>query len=277
MQHKFYRFSARIACLQLSLVAFVVLTVSGCGIQTYESRLGETVKYFEFREKVDSALVPEANKWNEFGIQFRPPQEFQMMPAPPPRETDDDGNPIGPVPRDDRQPNFFRTRVVLPGLLGGWRGVLPVDGNPNPNAPCYIYIMGNYQLWLDNEKDNSIDPMAIFQDFVDATATELGARMPEADDSGWQDVRIPPGISYMVKKNFQTITYQGRANGRDAEIRVLFHEPPESDIRVIVMFVVPAGLDRPGKLDEALDYALQTMVISPNKPTNRGGASAGGF
>ena len=267
--------------LTLLCLGLCALSVIGCGYQTYETRLGETVKYFEFRDKVNRALVPESGSFNEFGINFRAPRTFQLMPAPPPRETDEEGNPIGPVPRDNRQPNFFQSRVVLPEILGAWRGVLPVNGVENPNNASYIYIMGNYNLHLANELDNNVDPLGLIESFANSLRRELGMQPPggdEGESNGWGTEKIPLADSYVLKKLFETQKFQGRANGQDAEFQCYLHEPPDSDIQVVIMFVIPANLDRPGQLAEALDYSLQTMTISPAKPSNRtGGAPAAGF
>jgi len=267
--------------VQFICLALYALVALGCGANTYESRLGETVKLFEFKDKVNRALIPESGAFNDFGINFRAPRVFQLMPAPPARETDDEGNPIGPVPRDNRQPNFFRTRVVLPEILGAWRATLPVDGVENPNNASYIYLLGNYNLHLASELDNNVDSMGLFESFANSLRTELGAQPPggdEGDSNGWGTEKIPLADSYVAKKLFQAQKFQGRSNGQDAEFHCYLHEPPESDIQVVLMFVIPTNLDRPGQLLEALDYSLQTMTVSSAKPSKRSsGAPAAGF
>jgi len=237
----------------------------GCGAETYERRLEETRKYFEYLQNVNQALTPAP--WTEFGIELRVPKQFELIP-PPSGATDAQGHPQ-PVPpgSDPRQPRFLN--LELPGLLAAWRATVPVDTESGTrDLPAYLYLCSNHFLWLQKENDPDVDPLSFDVDFGRRLAPLVGVSPPTADyDWQWTEERIPKPGSYVPSKLFDTITFEVTIRGVKYDLSLFRHQA--QDIHVILMYLVPQDVAPQVRLSRAIEYSLHTLMVSSEVPTTK--------
>ncbi len=259
-----------------SRIAFVVLCVLvggvvGCGYQTYESRMGQTVQYFQYLERVDAAL--EKQVWNETGIKLRAPKPFRLIPPPTVEVVGDSGNvavaePEPTTPADDpRQPKYIDG--FLPGLVGAWDADLPCDtGNEKDDLVLragYFYVLSNYQLWLDFELDQTLEPDGFHASFSQLLSNAL--QVEPIQDEEWVEDRIPSGIGYVAKKNFQSIILEQQIDNVVYDFTV--YRYVSGDIQVVLLFVLPQGVDPREKMADRIKLCLEQLTVSGEKPTNK--------
>ena len=170
--------------LHLTILSCLAAVVAGCGSQTYEERLAESQKYFEYRQTVDSILEKQWWQAGEFGLQFRPPKGFVEIPGP---MTDEDP--------DTRQPNFL-TRP-LPGLIGAWEATVPVDmeGSDIHEQRAWIFICTNHQDILAKYDDPLIEPEKFTERLIENIANLVRDKKVEGitdlrDESDKDGMRI---------------------------------------------------------------------------------------
>ena len=259
--------------------------LAGCGSRDYQGRLDETVKYFAYLEKVNAALSPQA--WTEAGIELRAPKQFQLIPPPEiPEATEENGVEIseGPPVNDERQPKYL-SGVQLPGMQGAWRATIPADSGEG-NLTAHIYVLSNYQRWLDVEDDATVEPLDFFDDFSQQIASGLQVAPPTEEDVwNWQEDWIPPKgkPSYVAKKNYETLTMSQQINNVMTDFIMYRYSPQnakgeDSGIQMLVLFVIPQGVDPRLRLPQAIGHCLEWLKVSPETPTKRkqqaGGAAA---
>ncbi|RMG42026.1 MAG: hypothetical protein D6725_00355 [Planctomycetota bacterium] len=255
------------------------LLSAGCWTETYNRRLEETRRYFEYLAEVNAAL--QSRHWQEFGIDFRPPKGFEELPAPVGPEAD----PETPFDRDvleaferrdPRQPRHWNPRGYLPGLVGAWRAVLPIDGQEDPRRPCELYILSNYRWWLAREFDAKIEPERFRERAIAALAHLLRIPPPESDkDWEWVDEKLPRGLGYKPKKLWTTITIETELAGRPTDVSIYRYEP--GAIQIVLVLAVPQGVDRVNRLYKAFEHALVWMKVDERVPRRRSQSRSIGF
>jgi hypothetical protein len=178
----------------LLFAACLAVLLGGCGWQTYESRLKDTVAYFEYIEKLDVNLQP---TWSRMGVDYRVPQPFREIPAPAVQE-DEEGNEIPPE-FDPRQPAFLEDE--LPGLIGAWQAEVDVRQQSEGKAPAYLYVLSNHSLWLDDDDD----AIEFHQQALDQIAHAFGTQFPSAES--WVREDIPPDAANVDYQRYATWTF----------------------------------------------------------------------
>ncbi|HID24369.1 MAG TPA: hypothetical protein EYP14_18495 [Planctomycetaceae bacterium] len=246
-------------------VLVLCAALMGCGAETYERRLEETRKYFEYLQNVNQALSPAP--WSEMGIELRVPKQFEMIP-PPTGATDPDGLPQPASPASDpRQPRFLE--VELPGLLGAWRATVPVDTDRETrDLPAFLYVCSNHFLWLQREKNPDVDPLSFDVEFGRRLAPVVGVSPPSSDyDWEWTEEKIPKPGSYAPSKLFDTITFEVVTKGVKYDLMLFRHHA--QDIHVILMYLVPEDIAPQVRLRRAIEYSLHSLKVSPEVPTSQ--------
>ena len=275
------------------VLAALCVLLSGCGAETYERRLEETRKYFAYLQNVNEALTQGA--WSESGIEFRVPKQFQVMDPPrkeeaegetPGEETPESGPGFRPgfnrgprfgtsesssTPPDPRQPAYLG--VELPGLLGAWQATFSVDSDDGASDRTgYLYVCGNHYLWLQKEDDPDVEPLKFFREFGTRLARVFGVSPPTVDyDWDWKREKLPPGQGYVASKAYESIIFEIQINGLTYDLMLFRHEA--RDIHVMIMYVVPQGVDPRLRLKNAIDYSLEYLEVSDRIPTKRPPAS----
>lgn len=254
------------AMTMLLLTAFV-----GCGTQAYEHRLQETARYYEYRQRVDTAL--QRNAWQQFGIEFRVPNGFQEIPGPV-----EEGEP------DIRQPNFLRQR--LPGLIGAWQGEVMVDipNREETSMPAWLFVCTNHNRFLDKQSDPTITPALLIEDLANALATDLRYEPDTAINPWqWEEVRSPQGTAYVPRKTYEWIVLDDERNIDGERVRLEFRliRYYVNEIQFCLLSVIPHGeiLDRRERVYTNIDLAMENLVVSgePPRPQSAVQSSGGGF
>lgn len=256
-----------------SLASLLILTVIGCGTQTYEERLAETAKYYAYRQQVDSALT--RNPWQEFGIQLRIPKGFQQIPGP----TEEDAH-------DGRQPGFLSN--PLPGLVGAWQGEVHVElpDREDPTMPAWIFVCTNHQRFLDKQSDPGVTPALFVEDISNLLATELRYE-PDTALNRWtyEEVRAPVGTAYVPRKTYEWIMLddEKEIDGTQVRMQFRFIRYYVNEIQFCLLTVAPHDevLDRRDwrQFYTGIDLAMENLVVSGDPPRQQSSAqtSGGGF
>jgi hypothetical protein len=246
----------------------VLLPAWGCGVETYERRLAETNEYFQYINKLDTALA--GSYWEDatYGIKFRPPKEFVLM-APPPAPVEGE-----PPPPDERQPLYLGTE--LPGLIAAFRGDLPAsDGQ----AVGFLYVLGNHERILIRAANDGVgdDPATYLDDLELLLANTLGVTITPGRgdrDNEKFDVTIPMERKYAVPKEFTALTLLPpqpiQAGGQEIQLRLQLYEYPSArqrstvPIQVALLMVYPTTV----RADPvaSLKLALETLTVSDQAP-----------
>lgn len=260
-------------CLLALFAGVAAATIFGCGTQAYEHRLAETARYYEYRQRVDTAL--ERNAWQQFGVELRAPKGFQEIPGP-----TEEGQ------HDARHPNFFR--APLPGLIGAWQGEVAVD-IPNRDVstmPAWIFVCTNHQRFLDKLSEPTITPHGLKEDLTNVLATELRYE-PDTALNRWQyeEVRAPQGTPYVPRKTYEWIILDDERIIDGSRVRMEFRlvRFDVKEIQFCMLTVVPHEevLDRRDwrRFYSAIDLAMENLVVSGDPPRAKSAAqsSGGGF
>jgi len=262
--------------LHLTILSCLAAVVAGCGSQTYEERLAESQKYFEYRQTVDSILEKQWWQAGEFGLQFRPPKGFVEIPGP---MTDEDP--------DTRQPNFL-TRP-LPGLIGAWEATVPVDmeGSDIHEQRAWIFICTNHQDMLAKYDDPLIEPEKFTERLIENIAFNLRYEAPtEADPWPFVEERTPAGTPYVPRKNYvstnppldERINIQGSG---EVNMSFMLNQLDAEPIQMTLIAAYPSAIDTSYRIENRIRTAMETLKLTSDRPAppRAGGpvTSGGGF
>ncbi len=238
----------------LGLAVLALVSALGCGAQTYEQRLAETARYFEYRERVDTAL--DSRPWQSSGIELRPPKGFSELPAPA------EGEP------DQRQPEFISK--PLPGLLGAWKTELQVDipNSDTPTKPAWMFACSNHRLWLDRETNINIVPSAYHADLNDVLADNFGFKRSNAT-APWKFVeeRVPKGVPYVPYKSFDYIVLDHNIDQLGGVLYdIILYRYIVKEIQLAIIVVAPQALDRRERLHDKMLLLMEQLSMSGEVP-----------
>lgn len=233
------------------LALFGIALCLGCGAQSYEQRLGETAKYYEYRNRIDAALDQRA--WLGSGVEFRPLKGFNEIPAPAEGES------------DARQPSFLKQ--PLKGLIGAWQAELKVD-IPNSDIatkPAWLLLCNNHQAWIERETNINIVPMNYLADFADQLAFNFDfKRHTPTNPWTFTEERVPKGIAYVPFKSFDYATLDTQHDGITYD--VVFYRYNVKDIQLALVVIAPQALDRREKVYDKMFLLMEHLTLSGDVP-----------
>ncbi len=249
------------ASFQRLCAAAVLLALGGCGGRVYEGRLAETSKYFEFIEKQNINL---AKSWTGSGMSFRVPAQFKLIPGP--KVTKDKQGNVTVEEPDPRQPDFIDGK--FPGIVAAWKADFNVTGQQG-TVPGYIYLLSNYDLWLDADQKETAEKFHSVA--VQQIASQLKTSRPK--DEKWVTERFPRSESYIDQKAYTVAVLDPRPEIHDLKHDVTIYLAKSGDIQVVLMSIVPQGI-LPGRKThfqdvsptERMALALETFTSQGQRP-----------
>jgi hypothetical protein len=241
------------ARIYIALLACLVSCL-GCGSETYERRLAESVAYFQYREKLDLSL--ELRPWSNLGIEYRPPKGFVELGAPA------EGEP------DQRQPQFLGK--PLPGLITAFKGDVAVDipGSEIRSMPAWVLLCSNHQLWVEKDTNPQVIPTGYLNNLADELADALKFKRNSAIEP-WKftEERVPRGVAYVPIKNYKYITLDETVN--DVSMDVILFQYEVKDIQLAVIAVVPRPVDRRERFFEKMSLGMEQLTMSGEVPRSK--------
>ncbi|QDU09158.1 hypothetical protein [Gimesia aquarii] len=259
------------------LLLITIFLLNGCGSETYEQRLKETVKYFEYVDVRNQAL---SGIWSAPTIKMRIPIEFTQLEAPKkaPVTTSEEAPPEETSPEtvetiDTRQPDYID--LELPGLEGAWRGEVPVDlDNEIVDRPAYLYVLSNNYLIKEKNMDEASD----FHNKVLGAIAGTFNQFLNPDNQflnleEFTSERFPQGKGYTKAKSFLVGKFEPETQieGVDYQFRIYLDESEKN--QVVILLVIPKNISRGSKLNEHMDYSLETVDIT-SPQNSRGGQNS---
>lgn len=254
----------------------VAVIVSGCGAQSYEHRLEESRKYFEYRQTVDSILDAKWWQAGSFGLQFRVPKDFVEIPGP-----------VKPEDPDTRQPTFLPR--PLSGLVGAWEARVPVDIEDSDitEQRAWIFICTNHQDLLAKNDDPLIEPDKFTQRLIENIAFNLRYEAPtEASPWPFVEERTPTGTPYVPRKNYVSTQppLDDRVNIRgsgEVNMSFMLNQLEAGPIQMTLIAAYPSAVDSSYRIENRIKTAMETLRLSEEVPRpQRAGqpqTSGGGF
>jgi len=241
---------------EILLTTVICVLIGGCGSQTYDQRLKNTIDYFRFLESRKVNLA--GNAWKGAGVEIRVPRQFQLVPGPgTPAEGD-----TTPPPADGRQPRYMKG--PLPGLIGAWRARVRVTGEEG-TVPCDLFVLSNHELFAQEKGTEALD-------FLNAATFQIfdGLGMPMPDGSEWKREEIPEKLGYVKKKHLTK--YQGplsqQIHGVDMDTAVYLTQ--SGDTRIVILFILPRRISAKENLHNRIPMSLESLVLSATRPGKAG-------
>jgi hypothetical protein len=268
------------------LLLMMVLPASGCGAETYRSRLDNTAQYFAYQQKLKDELGPTRS---DFGVTFQPPKQFRWIDPPPPPEVDENGDPVSVDGAEDpRQPHYLG--LQLPGLLGAWEATVDAEvaGQDQPRK-AYLYLLGNHARHLQTGSSRfHEEPKTYLIDLENQLAGTIGVVLPEGHsgtgaqkNQRYQEIapRIEPNSKFSPRKEFIAVTLSPQIDVGDLDLpfEMQLYEWDGRHIQVAVLMIYPQSISPRERLQERLLLSLETLVVNDNPPTaaSQGGAAGG--
>lgn len=241
------------------LIWIAVLFLNGCGSETYEQRLKETAQYFEYVDIRNQAL---SGNWSSPTVKLRPPIELKEIKAPieapatnPSESAPEESQPEPIETVDPRQPDYID--LELPGLEGAWSAEVPVDlENETVERPAYLYVLSNHYLLKEQKMDEASN---FHNDVLGAIAGTFNQFLNPEE---FASERFPQGKGYTEAKNFLLSTFEPETQieGVDYQFRIYLAESGNN--QVVILLVIPKNISRGSKLNENMDYSLETVDIT---------------
>jgi hypothetical protein len=278
--------------VRLSSVLWGACLFAGCGADLYEQRLANTQLMFAHKDLQNKNLQ---GFWSdpETGIGLRPPAQFNVMAPPAPTEQpaaaaakpardaakaagdEEPAEEEGPeVIPDDRQPKYMN--FELPGLRGAFTtGVKYIaENNVLSEGEGFLYILSNHEFADQPEQAREFS-----RNFVRALSETVHVVVEPTD---WKDEIFPTEIRAKttfvrpVKYKNVTVTSNEEIAGYARQFSAYIYE--QGDIQVIVLFVLPNGVDSSERLTDRIPLCLETLGVAGSVlvAPMRGGVPAGG-
>ncbi len=254
-------------------MAGIVMMFAGCGYQTYEQRLAESAKYFTYVQKVDSSV---AGAWKNGPMQpgpveqIRVPLQFKEIRKPPLTKDPETGKMVEPEV-DPRQPDYISLK--LPGLVGTWEAPFRVthDGQP-VTQKGYLYVLTN--AYMFKSADESRRAPDFVRDLLVLIAEKLSipALDPVKDSQREQYPRAQP--FYVPQKNYDVFRIADAFMSDGVPYSMELFVQHAGPVDVVLMLVLPVGIDSSERLGERIPYTLETLQISSRPPAAAPAAGA---
>lgn len=229
-----------------SLLAVTLLfaALTGCGLETYESRLKATTLLYQHYQVLNENLGP---VWESGPITLRVPQQFVEIPAPkPPEAPKEAGAEPPPPPPDTRKPT--QPPLELNGLRAAFKADLTVDGGSK--QPGFIYVLSNYDFTKD-QKDM----------FGPLTREIANAFHLNIDEKTWKSEQYPerateafPGMVY----NAANLTPQD-VEGPPRRVSIYLNK--QGEVETAIVMILPQKLDGSERLADRIPLCLETLNV----------------
>lgn len=260
----------------LAGLASTSLFTLGCGADTYEFRLKQTKEYFEYLEKVNSALGPKSVPFD--GVEIRVPKPFE--PIIPPRAPAEGETPEQPIdPSDDPTRLGHHPDVRLEGVLASWRA--KVDLEPSGDGMAYLHLLSNLPRWVEKQTNNDIEPLHYRTDLTNVLANAYNVQA-DSTDAPWpwtligsrDDVRFRGLSPYVSKKKVEYIDIPPP----EQPINAVLCWMEVKDVHVGLLLIYPRAMDSRLKLDSHLKHTFETLKVPAQPPQKKAGKpTVGGF
>ncbi len=245
----------------LASLAGTSLFAIGCGAETYKNRLTETQKYFEYLEKVNSALGSKVVPFE--GVELRVPKPFeQILPPPPSKDGEPEAQPLDP--NEDPTRLGYHPNVRLDGLLASWRA--KVDLEPSGEGMAYLHLLSNLPRWVEKQTNNDIEPLHYRTDLTNVLANAYNVQT-ETTDSAWPWEPIRSFSPYVGKKKVESISIPPE----DQPINAIFFWMEVKDVHVGLVLIFPRAMDARLKLEDRLKHTLETLKVPTQPPQKKAG------
>ncbi len=257
--------------------ASLTLVAAGCGADIYESRLLETKAYFEYLEKVNSALNPKETPFE--GIEIRVPKPFVLLQPPTPTA---EGKPAEPPLPPSEDPNRLghHSNIELEGVIASWKATVRVEtsGSDWGEGVAYLHLLSNLSRWEAKQSDIDIDPLRYFPDLINVLASrDAFSVVTETTDAPWPWTRIGSkddesrhgALSrYVAKKAVEYIEIPLE----NRPINVAFYKLDVKDVQIGLLLIYPRNIDPSLRLESRIKHTLEWLKVPsqpPQKKTNK--------
>lgn len=268
--------------------------LAGCGADLYEQRLANTRLMFAHKDLQNKNLQ---QLWSdaETGVSLRVPLQFAVMSPPAPTEqAAAAGGAAGParpdakgqggaepaeeegpeeIP-DDRQPKYMN--FELPGLRGAFTTHVKyiAENNVLSDGEGFLYVLSNHEL--AEQPDQAREFSRNFIKSLGETVHVVIEANDWKDDSYPSEARSKATFVRPVKYRNVTVTSTEEIAGYARQFSAYLYE--QGDIQVIVLFVLPNGIDSSEKLTDRIPLSLETLGVAGTQLMlpMRSGVPAGG-
>lgn len=242
----------------LASLAGSSLFAIGCGADTYEYRLKQTKEYFEYLEKVNSALGSKVVPFD--GVEVRVPKPFVQI-LPPASPAEGEAAEQSADPNDDPNRLGGHPNVRLEGVLASWRA--KVDLEPSGEGMAYLHLVSNLPRWVDKQNNNDIEPLRYRTDLTNLLANAYNVQ-GETADVPWPWETIRSFSPYVGKKKVESIPIPPE----DQPINAIFYWMEVKDVHVGLLLIFPRAIDARLKLEDRLKHTLETLKV-PSQPPQK--------
>ena len=250
----------------LAGLAGTSLMAVGCGAETYEYRLKETKAYFEYLEKVNSALGPKDMPFE--GIEIRVPKPFVqlLLPAPPA-----EGQPAAPPPPPSEDPNRlgYHPNIQLEGVIASWKATVRVEaaGSNWGESVAYVHLLSNLARWEAKQSDVDVDPLRYFPDLINVLANAYNVQT-ETTDAPWPWEMIRGFSPYVGKKKVEFVPIPPE----EQPINAVFYRLEVKDVQIALLLIYPRNVDPGLHLEDRMKHTIEWLKVPsqpPQKKTNK--------
>ncbi len=250
----------------LGRLAGGTIALAGCGGVTYEERLAATRQYFEYLDRVNTALVPRSIKIDV--VEVRVPKPFnQLLPPPPPK--DDKSPPPQLAPADDPARLGYFPNIVLEGVLATWKASVRVEvpGNDNATAPAYLHLLCNLSRWNDKLLNPDIEPMNYHSELFNTLANAFNVKN-DSPDEPWDWDSIRSFSPYVTRRKIESIHMPSLPN---PPIDAVLYRHENKDVLVAFVLIVPRNLDPREKMEDKFKHTLELLKVDSQIPKKNAG------
>lgn len=254
----------------LASLAGTSLFAVGCGVDTYDYRLKQTKEYFEYLEKVNLALGSKVVPFD--GVELRVPKPFtQILPAPPPKDGEPEGQPLDP--NEDPARLGYHPNVRLEGVLATWRAKVDLETPSGGEGMAYLHLLSNLPRWVEKQTNNDIEPLHYRSDLTNVLANAYNVQT-ETTDAPWPWEQLRGFSPYVGKKKVESIPIPPE----DQPINAIFYWMEVKDVHVGLVLIFPRAMDARLKLEDRLKHTLETLKVPSQPPQKKAGKpTVGGF
>ena len=256
----------------LASLAGTSLFAIGCGADTYDFRLRETKEYFEYLEKVNTALGPKVVPFE--GVELRVPKPFeQIPPPPPPKDGETETQPVDP--NDDPARLGYHPNVRLEGVLASWRAKVDLETPSGGEGMAYLHLLSNLPRWVEKQTNNDIEPLHYRSDLTNVLANAYNVQTETTDSPWpWVTLRDRDFSKYVGKKKVESISIPPE----DQPINAIFYWMEVKDVHVGLVLIFPRAMDSRLKLEDRLKHTLETLKVPAQPPQKKASKpTVGGF